>query len=37
MKRFARPLVAALTLAITAGLVWLPAMAQAGLTATAID
>jgi hypothetical protein len=37
MKRFARRLVAVLTLAITAGLIWLPTMAQAGIRATGID
>jgi hypothetical protein len=37
MKRFSRYLFPALTLAITAGLVWLPTAAQAGLTVTAID
>jgi hypothetical protein len=37
MKRFARLLLPVLTLAITASLMWLPAVAQAGLTATGID
>lgn len=37
MKRFARLLVAVLTLAITAGLVWMPAMVQAGITASGLD
>ena len=37
MKGFARRLLTVLTMAITAGLVWLPSVAQAGLTATGID
>jgi len=37
MKGFALRLLSVLTLAITAGLVWLPSVAQAGLTATGID
>jgi hypothetical protein len=37
MNHIARRLFAVVTLAITAGLVWLPTMAQAGLTATAVD
>jgi hypothetical protein len=35
--RFALRLCAVLTLATTAGLVWLPTVAQAGLTVTGID
>jgi hypothetical protein len=37
MNRLSRYLLPVLTLAITAGLVWLPTAAQAGLTVTAID
>jgi hypothetical protein len=37
MNRIARRLFVVLTLAITAGLAWLPTVAQAGITATAID
>jgi hypothetical protein len=37
MNRIARRVFAVLTLAMTAGLVWLPTVAQAGITATAID
>jgi hypothetical protein len=37
MNRFARRLLTVLTLAMTAGLAWLPTVAQAGLTMTAID
>jgi hypothetical protein len=37
MKRFAVGLLSVLTLAITAGLLWLPSVAQAGITATGID
>jgi hypothetical protein len=37
MNRFTHRLLAVLTLAITAGLVWLPTVAQAGITGTAVD
>jgi hypothetical protein len=37
MNRVAHRLLAVLTLAITAGLMWLPTVAHAGLTATGID
>jgi hypothetical protein len=37
MNRFTRYVLPVLTLAITAGLAWLPTVAQAGLTATAAD
>jgi hypothetical protein len=37
MNRIARRVFAVLTLVITAGLVWLRPVAQAGLTATTID
>jgi hypothetical protein len=37
MKRFGYRLLSVLALAITAGLVWLPTVAQAGITATGID
>jgi hypothetical protein len=37
MNGFARHLLIVLTLAITAGPVWLPTVVQAGITATAID
>jgi len=37
MKGFADRLLRVLTLAITAGLVWLPTVVHAGLTATGVD
>jgi len=37
MKGFAHRLLGVLTLVITAGLVWLPSVDQAGLTATGVD
>jgi hypothetical protein len=37
MSRSAHRLLLVLTFAITAGLVWLPTVAQAGITATAAD
>jgi hypothetical protein len=37
MKGFAVRLLSVLTVAITAGLVWLPSVAQAGLTVTGVD
>jgi len=37
MKGFAFRLLSVLTLAITAGLVWLPSVAQAGISFNAID
>ena len=37
MKAFVVRLLTVLTLAITASLVWLPHVAQAGITATAAD
>jgi len=37
MNRFARRVLPLLTLAITAGLMWLPTVVHAGITATAID
>jgi len=37
MKGFAARLQRVLTLAISAGLVWLPTVVHAGLTATAVD
>jgi hypothetical protein len=37
MSRFARLLLLVLTLGLTTGLLWLPTVAQAGLTATGID
>jgi hypothetical protein len=37
MKSFAVRVLSVLALAITAGLVWLPSVVQAGITATGID
>jgi hypothetical protein len=37
VNRFVRSVLAVLTVAIIAGLAWLPTVAQAGLTATAVD
>jgi hypothetical protein len=37
MKRFARRWLPLLTLAITVGLLWLPVVVHAGITATAVD
>jgi len=37
MKGFARRLLIVLTLAITAGLVWLPSVVQAGISARGVD